>query len=174
MLFVQKIEKSIVLGFVRRKSKVVADIISPILTERNLKVLAKDEWFRIWLKEQKLSNKIGKEVKKKFLHKKKRKGRVNTVNMKICIEIEDINVAEISRLISAMTSPTVGEITKDIVTVDNIAKALEDQWVQRNLVKFIKNMTCKKIKDDNGDVKEKIKVKNLVNIVSINKANEGE
>lgn len=33
-------------------------------------------------------------------------------------------------------------------------------------------MTCKKIRDDNGDVKEKIKVKNLVNIESIRKTSE--
>ena len=58
------------------------------------------------------------------------------------------------------------------MTVDNISKALEDGWVQKNLVNFIKNMTCKKIRDDNGDVKEKIKVKNLVNIESIRKTSE--
>lgn len=92
--------------------------------------------------------------------------------MKVCIEITDINIEEINKLIAACTSPTVAEITKEIVTVDNISKALEDGWVQKNLVNFIKNMTCKKIRDDNGDVKEKIKVKNLVNIESIRKTSE--
>lgn len=163
----KKIGKALILKYVRHNSMVVADIISPILTDSNLEVLFNDEWF----KKQEFHKKIGKTVIKKLFHKNK-KGSENTVNMKVCIEITDINIEEINKLIAACTSPTVAEITKEIVTVDNISKALEDGWVQKNLVNFIKNMTCKKIRDDNGDVKEKIKVKNLVNIESIRKTSE--
>ena len=77
-----------VLGYIRSKSEIVADIISPILTKRNLKILVHDEWFKVWLKEQELHKKALKkikeikEIKEKLFHNKK-KGRVNTVNMKV-------------------------------------------------------------------------------------------
>ena len=59
---------------------VVADIISPILTDSNLEVLFNDEWF----KKQEFHKKIGKTVIKKLFHKNK-KGIENTVNMKFFI-----------------------------------------------------------------------------------------
>lgn len=155
------------------KSVVVADIIEPVLTYENAKRLIKDKW----VQQQffKVGKKTIKKAGKKIIHKnhddKKEKNKEEKgVVMKIEIEIADVNVENMKQLIAAHTSETVVEVLSEAITETNIEKLIADAWVQKNLIKILGGITCKKIKStENGEEQvRKIKVRDVLSIGKVN------